>query len=142
MLQIVLDTNVLVTALRSGRGASHQLIRMMGQGAWQANISVALALEYEDVLKRRNMLPGLTSTDVDTFLDYVFQVSNLVPVVPRRRPSLRDPDDERILEVAAECQAIIVTHNIRDFAGADRFGIAVQTPGQFLKALRKADEQH
>jgi len=100
MLEVILDTNVLVAALRSKRGASYQLLRMIGEGIWRANVSVALALEYEDVLKRRNLLPGMTDADLDAFLDYIFSVSNLVPVVLRRRPSLRDPNDERILEVA------------------------------------------
>ena len=54
---------------------------------------------------------------------------------------LRDPDDERILEVAIKCRAMIVTHNTRDFAGADRLGIVVLTPGEFLQALRNANEQ-
>jgi len=73
---------------------------MIGQNTWRLNISVALALEYEDVLKRKDLLRGFTESDVDDFLDYVFRASNLVPFVLCRRPSLRDPDDERILEVA------------------------------------------
>jgi predicted nucleic acid-binding protein len=52
MHQVVLDTNVLVAGFRSKQGSSHQLLRLIGQGNWQLNISVALALEYEDVLKR------------------------------------------------------------------------------------------
>jgi predicted nucleic acid-binding protein len=111
---------------------------MMGEPAWRANISVALALEYEDVLKRPNMVPGLRKSDIDAFLDYVFQVSALVPVVPRRRPTLRDPDDERILEVAVECRALIITHNTRHFSGAEQFGVVVKTPVEFLRELRES----
>ena len=73
MHDIVLDTNVLVAALRSRRGASNQLVRMIGQSNWRLNISVALALEYEDVLKRKDLSRGLTESDVDDFLDYVFR---------------------------------------------------------------------
>jgi predicted nucleic acid-binding protein len=50
---------------------------------------------------------------------------------------LRDPDDERILEIAVECRAVIVTFNRRDFAGADRFGIPIRTPGEFIRDLRE-----
>lgn len=136
MQQVILDTNVLVAALRSRRGASYKLLTTMGSGLWLANISVALALEYEDVLNRKGIVPGLAPSDIDQFLDYVFKSSNLIPFVLRRRPTLRDPDDDRILEVALECQATIITHNKRDFAGAEKLGILVQTPGEFLKTLR------
>ena len=37
--------------------------------------------------------------------------------------------------VAARCRAI-VTHNIRDFAGVERFGVAAITPASFLRELR------
>jgi predicted nucleic acid-binding protein len=60
MHEIVLDTNVLVAALRSTRGASYELVRSIRQADWRLNISVALALEYEDVLKRKDMVRGMT----------------------------------------------------------------------------------
>jgi hypothetical protein len=58
-------------------------------------------LEYEDVLKRSDKLPRLSSADIDDFLDYLFQSAELIRAVPRLRPSLRDPGDELILELAA-----------------------------------------
>jgi putative PIN family toxin of toxin-antitoxin system len=138
MLEVVLDTNVVVAAFRSKRGASYQLVRAIGLGDWRLNISVALALEYEDVLKRKDMLPGgITAADIDRFLDFVFSVSNLVPVVVRQRPILPDPDDERILEVAVQCRSMIVTHNLKDFVGAERLGVRVKTPAEFLKMSRE-----
>jgi predicted nucleic acid-binding protein len=139
MFETVLDTNVLVAAFRSKRGASYQVVRSIGrQTNWRLNISVALALEYEDVLKRKGMVPGgITEAEIDRFLDYVFSVSNLVPFVLRQRPRLPDPDDERILEVAVQCRALIITHNRRDFVGAERLGVHVKTPGEFLKLLRE-----
>jgi predicted nucleic acid-binding protein len=54
---------------------------------------------------------------------------------------LRDPHDEAVLElaVAARCRAVI-THNVRDFRGAERFGLAVLTPGAFVRRLEVSDE--
>lgn len=137
MLELVLDTNVLVAGLRSKRGASQQLLRLIGGDKFRLNISVALALEYEEVLKRENLVPEITETQIDALLDYLFTVSNLTPFVLRRRPSLRDPDDERILEVAVQCDAMIVTHNKKDFDGARRFGVPVKTPAEILEILRR-----
>jgi putative PIN family toxin of toxin-antitoxin system len=136
--EIVLDTNVLVTALRSRRGASYQLIRLLDTKAFRMNVSVALPLEYEEVLKRADLVPGLTGDDVDAFLDYIFQSSNLVLSVHSMRPSLSDPDDELVLDLAAQRGATIVTYNKRDFAAAAKAGVDVLTPAEFLELLRQA----
>jgi predicted nucleic acid-binding protein len=49
---------------------------------------------------------------------------------------LRDPDDERILEVAVQCDGIIVTHNRRDFDAALPFGVKIMSPAEVLEALK------
>ncbi|MDP8982851.1 MAG: PIN domain-containing protein [Acidobacteriota bacterium] len=51
MYSIVLDTNVVIAALRSQRGASFAILRQFGRG-WVPLISVPLLLEYEAVGKR------------------------------------------------------------------------------------------
>lgn len=136
MLQLILDTNVLVAGLRSKRGASYQLIRMLPEKRFQLNISVALALEYEDVLKRPDLVTAMSAHEIDNVPDYIVAVSKLEAYVPRLRPSLRDPDDERILEVAVQCGATIVTHNHKDFEGAARLGVSVKTPSEILEIRR------
>ena len=52
------------------------------------------------------------------------------------QPTLPDPRDEFVLELAvgAECRRI-VSHNTRDFAGSERFGVQVMTPRQFLQEI-------
>ena len=56
--------------------------------------------------------------------------------ISKTRPFLPDADAEFILELAAAGQAdAIVTHNVRDFQGADKFGIPVLTPREFLKII-------
>jgi putative PIN family toxin of toxin-antitoxin system len=137
--EVVIDTNVLVAALRSRRGAAFQLIRNIGLGPFTANISVALALEYEAVLKRQDLVPGLSPDDVDTFLAFLFRSSNLVTSVRLLRPNLPDPGDELVLELAAQSQADIITYNKKDFLRARRFGVAVLSPAEFLHLLRTAE---
>ena len=53
-LQLVIDTNVLVAGLRSKRGAAFRLLSVLNDARWQINLSVALVLEYEEVLKRES----------------------------------------------------------------------------------------
>ncbi len=52
MYSAVLDTNVVISALRSRRGASFGILREMGE-SWVPLISVPLILEYEAVGKRQ-----------------------------------------------------------------------------------------
>ncbi len=69
MHSIVLDTNVIIAALRSRRGASNRLLRLVGDGTFYMNVSVALALEYEDVMKRP-ALSSYSESEVDDFLNF------------------------------------------------------------------------
>ena len=67
---IVIDTNVIIAAMRSKRGASNLLLQLLGTGDWQADISIPLVLEYEEVCRR--LLPplGLSHEQIIDFLDY------------------------------------------------------------------------
>jgi hypothetical protein len=38
-----------------------------------------------------------------------------------------------------QCGAIIVTHNRKDFEGAGRLGVVLQTPAEFLRMLRERE---
>jgi predicted nucleic acid-binding protein len=79
---------------------------------------------------------GLRRAEVTTLVDYLCATGTHQSIHFLWRPILRDPDDEFVLElaVAAGCQSI-VTHNVRDFARAERFGVGVLRPGQFLHQL-------
>ena len=134
---IVLDTNILVAALWSRTGASYRLIEMALRGELTISVSVALALEYEDVLKRAKMREASWASDVDLdiFLDALLSVAQrIAPITQRLRPILRDADDDMLLECAIQSRSgVIVTMNIKDFAGVKRFGISILQPGKFLK---------
>ena len=135
MLRITLDTNVLVAALRSSRGASHALLQMLGTGAFEHVVTVPLVMEYEDVLLRADMVPvGVPA--VQAVVDYLCATGIAQPVHFLWRPLLPDPKDDMVLEAAAGagCQWI-VTFNIRDFQAASSLGIGAVTPAGFLDLL-------
>lgn len=134
--QIVVDTNVLVSAIRSKRGASYLLLTHFDTGKFEINVSVPLVLEYEAVLKQFRWNVGLTDADVGILIDYICSVANLHSIDFLWRPQLQDPKDDMVLEVAiqAGCESI-VTHNVADFRGCDQFGIEIVTPKSFLKRI-------
>jgi putative PIN family toxin of toxin-antitoxin system len=131
--RIVIDTSVFVSALRSSRGASHRLLMLVGEAEFEIALSVPLVLEYEDAAKRMPEATGLAPEDVDDIIDYLCGVAHLQEIHFLWRPVLRDPQDDHVLELATEagCE-IVVTHNVRDFAGSERFGVRAITPREFL----------
>ena len=135
-MKLVIDTNVLVAALRSRRGTSYQLLRTVRQSTIPFALSVALVLEYEDALGRPNMIPDIPQPAVMRFLDVLIALAEHQAVYFTWRPHLPDLKDDLILEVAVAASAIhIVTYNGRDFQGADRFGLMVVTPIELLRQL-------
>jgi putative PIN family toxin of toxin-antitoxin system len=135
-VKVVLDSSVLVAGLRSRRGASFELLRLLRQGRFEVAVSVPLVLEYEAVLTRHADELGLAREEAIGIVDYFCAVGHHQEVRFLWRPTLSDPRDEFILELAVAAQAAaIVTHNARHFEGADRFGVKVLTPATFLRSL-------
>jgi len=136
--RVVLDTNVIYAGLRSRQGASFRLLQLAARGAFEPALSVPLLLEYEHTTSRLPSETSLSTEDIANVLDFLASISHLQEVYFAWRPTLPDPDDDFILElaVAANCSHI-VTFNIRDFRGSDQFGVTAVTPNEFLSILRQ-----
>jgi putative PIN family toxin of toxin-antitoxin system len=130
---IVLDTNVLVTALKSSRGASFRLLSLVEHDLFTLHVSTPLVTEYEAVLKRGITL--LSAEEIDDVIDYLCSKAVLDKIFYLWRPVLKDPDDDFVLELAVKANATIVTWNVADFKRAARFGVDVMTPREFLATL-------
>lgn len=138
MRRIVLDTNILISALRSRRGASFRLLTELSDARWQPMLSVALVLEYEAVAKREASRLGLSMAIVDAIIDMMCRKSVQPLIRFRLRPALRDPDDEFLLELAvAGAAEFIVTYNLSDFRDAERYGVRAVTPAEFLAIMEE-----
>lgn len=140
MRKVVLDTDIVVAALRSATGGSNAVLREAAQGRLTPLVTPALFLEYEAVLKRpdQRLAHGLGLPDIDRFLGAFAAACEAVEVSFRWRPQLSDANDEMVLEAAVNGNAdALITHNVRDFAkGAELFGLRVLRPGAFLKELQ------
>jgi putative PIN family toxin of toxin-antitoxin system len=134
--QVVIDTNVLIAAQRSQRGASSKLMSLVGTGRFDIHVSVPLVLEYEEVLLRQRLQLGLTQADVADIVDALCALATPHEIYFLWRPYLHDRKDELILElaVAARCDYII-TYNKRDFSGVETFGIRAIDPRTFLQEI-------
>jgi putative PIN family toxin of toxin-antitoxin system len=135
-IQVVVDTNVLVAAVRSSNGASNKLLLGIGDPRWEINISTALLLEYESALKRTLKEQGRPLALADEAVDGMLSVARRQNIAVRYRPILSDPGDDFVLELAVEAgAAYVITFNTKDFKGLNRFGIHAVRPSEFLKIL-------
>lgn len=141
-MRLVLDTDVVLSGLRSTVGASRILLLAVEAGVVTPLISVAMVIEYEAVLKREEHLTAsrLDANEVDTFLDaFVAHAEQVVPHFSYR-PSVRDPDDEIFVSVAINGHAdALVTFNVADYAPIDDRqtgpGVMICRPGDILRRL-------
>lgn len=140
-MRLVLDTVVMVAAIRSDSGASRALLAQALLGRYDVLVSVPLMVEYQDVMSREEHLTasGLSQRDIDDLLDAVASVAVPVRLAYLWRPVASDPNDDMVLETAANGQAdAIVSFNARHLEHpAKRFGIAVIRPAEALSMLEK-----
>jgi predicted nucleic acid-binding protein len=137
---MILDTDVIVAAIRSSGGASAEIVRRVLRGEIQIELTVAVALEYEAVATRDAHLAAgeISAIEATNLIDALVALARPVEIHFRWRPQLRDADDEMIFEAAINAQdRTIVTFNTKDFAmAADKFDVTLLKPRQLLENLK------
>lgn len=138
-MRLVLDTATMVAAIRSRAGASNRLLVAGLERRLTLLVSTPLFIEYEAVMTRDEHLAasGFSVHDVGDLLDAVAATAQPVRLAFLWRPAVRDPDDDMVLETAANGQAdAIVTYNKRDLGKvAQRFGVELWLPGEAMRKL-------
>ncbi len=140
-MKLVLDTNVVVAAVRSRTGASAEVVRRVLRGDLSAAASTALLLEYEAVVTRPEHLQaaGFTRDQAMVVLDALTAAMAEAPIWWRLRPMSPDPGDDLVIEGAFNAGAdVVVTANERDLADpCSLLGIRTLTPHVILSELRR-----
>ena len=140
-MKLVLDTNVVVAAMRSPAGASAALVRAARQGLVTLLATASLALEYEAVCRQaeHRLASGLSDRQVDVFVDAVIALAEPVETHFIWRPQLRDSADEMVLEAAINGHAdALVTFNVRDFGTMpSHFGVEVLLPREAIRRIKR-----
>ena len=132
MKDIVIDTNVLLSAIYSNKGASYKLISMIDSDKFVVNISTTLIYEYEEILKSKSKLE---IKYIDSILNYICKIGKKNKIFYLWRPKLKDVDDDFLLELAVKSESIIVTLNGKDFKPASEFNLKIMTPKEFLQYI-------
>lgn len=135
-MRAIIDTNVIISAMRSSMGASHAILLAIHRRQVVPVISVPLLMEYEEVSHRHGMVPNLTHFEIDTVLSQIASRSIEQRIYFRWRPFLPDPDDDMLVELAiASNVPYIVTGNLKDIAPARTLGIQVLEPREFVQII-------
>lgn len=143
---VTIDTNVLFQAFNSRRGASHQIIRSVRDGAIVAAVSVPVFQEYRDVLTREENMAQLRldGDEVDTIMQFLATVGKPTSITYTWRPNLRDEGDNMFIELArASGSEYLITSNVRDFvpnSDLNNDDIRIVTPQVFMYEWRKRNE--
>lgn len=134
--KIVIDTNVIVSALRSRNGFSFKLLSIIDDERFKVFISIPVLLEYEDAIKRDKTNIKLKKTEIDDIFNFICFIAEQRKIFYLWRPFLRDPRDDMFLELAVESECdYLITFNKKDFQRIETFGIKVLTPKEFLKVI-------
>ena len=138
-MKLVLDTDVVVAAMRSPRGASAEILRAARQGRVMLLVSMPLALEYEAVCSRagHRLAAGLSAHEVEVFVTAIIAMAEPIFTHFLWQPQLRDAGDEMVLEAAINGRAeALVTFNVRDFAPAHTlFGVPTLLPREAVRRI-------
>jgi putative PIN family toxin of toxin-antitoxin system len=134
-MNIVLDTNVLVSGLLSPFGSSGEIVRMVSSGKLILSFDARIFSEYTEVLLRPKF--KCDKEKVIALMDYIKNNGQTVASLPLPQ-SLPDPDDEPFLEVALAGKAVCpVTGNLGHFPTPLRQGMKILSPGEFLTFYKK-----
>ncbi len=139
-VRLVLDTDTIVAAMRSPKGASAALLIVAQSARVTLLLSVPLALEYEAICgePEHQTAAGLSPEEANQFVTAVIALAEPIFIHYLWRPKLRDPNDEMVLEVAVNGQAdAIVTFNRKDYGSVPtEFGIEVLLPAQAIRRVQ------
>jgi putative PIN family toxin of toxin-antitoxin system len=137
VVAIVVDTNVVVAALRSEGGASRQVVRGCLQGTYEPLFGAALLAEYEHTLLGRALVgTAVTREERYEVMAALAAAGRWVSVYFLWRPNLSDETDNHLVELAVAGGAeAIVAHNTRDLRSGELLfpSVRVLTPAAFLK---------
>jgi putative PIN family toxin of toxin-antitoxin system len=127
--KVVLDTNVLVSALLNPFGAPAKLLDLVLAGTLHIVLDDRILSEWQQVLERPKF--GFSRQDIDALLEFVAQEAERISATGCA--GLPDPDDAPFLEVALASGAALITGNLRHYPEEGRQGAVVMGPSQFLQ---------
>lgn len=123
---VVIDTNILVSALWSKNGAPARAVGLVLSGQITPCYDHRIMLEYRQVLQRPKF--RFRPAEINALLDW-FKQSGRSVVPASLDVTFVDEADRKFYEVAKYCGAVLITGNLKHFPNDD----AVMSVSDFLE---------
>ncbi|MGE0422297.1 MAG: putative toxin-antitoxin system toxin component, PIN family [Reyranellaceae bacterium] len=135
MIRVILDTNVVVSALLSPHGPPGLILDLVLDGALEVAQTPRIVAEYRDVLARPRF--ALDPAEVEHVLGFL-ENEGVAAIAPPWPMALPDPADGEFLACAAAAAAILISGNLRHFPARSRRGVDVMSPRAFVDRLQSS----
>lgn len=114
-MQVVIDTNIIVSALLNPKGACYIFLDRVLAGAYDIVASEAIIAEYNEVLRRSQF--GFDEGDVDYLVEWFYSNALMVEVSEKDylEDSMIDEKDIPFYIVAKATKSRLVTGNIKHY---------------------------
>ena len=133
MIKVVLDTNVLVSALLNPQGPSGQILDLILSGEVYICLDERIRYEYRDVLTRAKF--GFDAADIDDIFAFLEDDCLNVAAKPLAL-KFTDPADEKFLEVAVAAKAkYLITGNLKHYPHYLKT-ISIIPPAKFISEYK------
>jgi putative PIN family toxin of toxin-antitoxin system len=133
--RVVIDSNVLISARLSPRGAPGRLLAAWLDGRFELVVSPALLAELAGVLERPKFRRWLTADEARGFVQTVRTSATLIEDPPPQQHSVRDPDDSYLLTLARSAKADYLISGDGDLTSLHNPRPPVIMPADFLAHL-------
>lgn len=133
-MRVILDPNVIISALLSPEGSPARALREWQQGAFELIASPLLLAELERALAYPKLRRRIPAEEAGAVVAWLARAATIAPD-PDAPPPLRSPDpgDDYLIALAASQGAVLVSGDAHLLGLADQ--IPVYSPADFLERL-------
>ncbi|MEB2332991.1 MAG: putative toxin-antitoxin system toxin component, PIN family [Anaerolineaceae bacterium] len=139
MLRVVIDTNILVSALLSKKGAPAKLVDAWRNREFLVISSESAILEVERVIAELASTGkySISNEDIQAISNLLREDALLVSGQMDAQGTVpQDPDDEKFIAIALEGEATVIVSGDHHLLDLGKHGnISIQTARQFLDSL-------
>ena len=138
MERVVLDTNVLISAIISSKGSPAKILDLWREGAFDLVFSEETLKELIDVMSRPKLLriTGINEDELNRLVSYLRNSSIVVDSSEDISIAIEDPNDTKFISCAVQAGAKYIVSGDHHLLDVEKFeGTAIVTPAEFLRTF-------